>query len=63
MEPVRLPGIGMRTVKTALATALCAFIYYFTNRSPAFACIGVIFGMLPAYQAANLNPIEALRRE
>ena len=45
MEPVRLPGIGMRTIKTALATAFCAFIYYFTNRSPAFACIGVIFGM------------------
>lgn len=40
-----LPKIGMRNIKTATAAALCAFIYYFLNRGPAFACIGAIFGM------------------
>jgi len=55
MEPVRLPGIGMRTIKTALATAFCAFIYYFTDRSPAFACIGVIFGMGANLEDARKN--------
>ena len=41
----RWPKIGMRNIKTALAAAICALIYYFWNRSPAFACIGAIFGM------------------
>ena len=40
-----LPRIGMRNIKTAIAAALCAFVYYFLDRSPAFACIGAIFGM------------------
>ena len=40
-----LPKIGMRNIKTALAAALCALVYYFLDRSPAFACIGAIFGM------------------
>ena len=37
--------VGMRTLKTAAATALCALAYYLLDRSPAFACIGAIFGM------------------
>lgn len=37
--------VGLRTVKTALAVALCALVYYFFDRSPAFACIGAIFGL------------------
>ena len=45
LKSVKIPGVGMRNVKTALATAFCAFIYYFFDRSPAFACIGAIFGM------------------
>ncbi len=45
MEPLRIHHVGMRTFKTALAVAFCTLIYYFIGRSPAFACIGVIFGM------------------
>ena len=40
-----LPHIGLRNLKTALSASLCALIYFFLNRNPAFACIGAIFGM------------------
>lgn len=45
IKPVKIPGVGMRNVKTALAAAFCALAYYFIGHSPAFACIGAIFGM------------------
>ena len=51
----RLPRIGMRNIKTALAAALCALIYYFWNRSPAFACIGAIFGMGSDLESSKLH--------
>ena len=43
-KEIHLPHVGMRNIKTAVAAALCAFVYYFFDRSPAFACIGAIFG-------------------
>ena len=55
MNQVKPIHIGMRTFKTALATAFCAFLYYFTDRSPAFACIGVIFGMGANMEDARKN--------
>ena len=42
---IHLPRVGLRTFKTALAATLCALIYFFFDRSSAFACIGAIFGM------------------
>ena len=42
---LRLPGIGMRNIKTALAATLCALLYLFVDRNPTFACIGAIFGL------------------
>lgn len=41
----RRPSVGMRTLKTALTAALLAAVYCLLDRNPAFACIGVIFGM------------------
>ena len=37
--------VGLRNVKTALAATLCALLYLPFGRSPAFACIGAIFGL------------------
>ena len=37
--------VGQRSIKTALAAVICAVLYMIWGRSPAFACIGAIFGM------------------
>lgn len=47
--------IGLRNIKTALAASLCALVYYFFDRSPAFACIGAIFGMGNSYGQSRLH--------
>ncbi len=51
----KFPAIGMRNIKTAIAAALCAFVYYFMDRSPAFACIGAIFGMGSDFENSKLH--------
>lgn len=41
-----IPGLGLRSIKTALAAMLVAVLYGFIpNHNPTFACIGAIFGM------------------
>ena len=47
--------IGLRNLKTALSASLCALIYYFLNRNPAFACIGAIFGMGATMEHSKLH--------
>ena len=37
--------VGWRTIKTAVTATLVALVYCLIGRNPAFACIGVIFGM------------------
>ena len=37
--------VGWRTIKTAVTAMLVAIIYCLLDRNPAFACIGVIFGL------------------
>ena len=50
-----LPKIGMRNIKTAITAALCALVYYFIGRSPAFACIGAIFGVASDFSDGYSN--------
>ena len=47
--------IGMRNLKTAFATTLCALLYFLIDRNPAFACIGVIFGIGSDMEMSKLN--------
>ena len=54
-HPNKFPGVGMRNIKTAIAASLCALIYYYIGRSPAFACIGAIFGMGSDMEDARRN--------
>ena len=52
----RIPKVGMRNIKTSAAVAICALIYaFFPTRSPAFACIGAIFGMGSDLQNSKLH--------
>ena len=48
---------GMMQIPVSISAPAIAIAVVFST------LIGVVFGMLPAWQAANLNPIEALRRE
>ena len=54
-HPAKFPGVGMRNIKTAIAASLCALVYYYIGRSPAFACIGAIFGMGSDMEDARRN--------
>ena len=47
---------GMMQIPVSISVPAIAIAVVFST------LIGVVFGMLPAVQAANLNPIEALRR-
>lgn len=54
-EPKHHSSIGMRNLKSAIAAALCALIYILLDRSPAFACIGAIFGTGRDYGDSKLQ--------
>ena len=37
--------VGWRNIKTSITAMLVAIVYCLIGRNPAFACIGVIFGL------------------
>ncbi|MFV0551313.1 MAG: FUSC family protein [Anaerorhabdus sp.] len=41
----KFPKLGLRSIKTAISTTLCAIIYILIDRNSTFACIGAVFGM------------------
>lgn len=51
----KIPGLGQRSLKTALAAVVLALVYYPLNREPTFACIGIIFGMGNNMEDSRLN--------
>ena len=55
LEEKKKIHLGMRNMKTAIAVTVCAFLYFLVDRNPAFACIGVIFGMGSDMQDSVLN--------
>lgn len=50
-----IPGLGQRSLKTALATAMLALLYLPFGENPTFACIGVIFGMGNSIEDSKKN--------
>ena len=53
----KLPGVGMRVVKTVISCLLVALVYEFLldGRNPSFACIGAVYGMGSQFQEGFHN--------